>query len=68
MIAERLVKGGFLREAQVNLTVSEYRSQQVSVLGAVSKPGKYPVGPTTRSLISSRRRAALPRRVRNSSP
>src|SRR5882672_2616772 len=46
MIAERLVKGGFLREAQVNLTVSEYRSQQVSVLGAVSKPGKYPVGPT----------------------
>jgi polysaccharide export outer membrane protein len=46
LIAERLVKGGFLREAQVNLTVSEYRSQQVSVLGAVSRPGKYPVGPT----------------------
>jgi len=46
LIAERLVKGGFLREAQVNLTVAEYRSQQVSVLGAVSRPGKYPVGPT----------------------
>lgn len=40
-IAMALEKGGFLKNPQVNLTVEEYRSQQVSVLGQVKDPGKY---------------------------
>lgn len=40
-IAAALEKGGFLKNAQVNLIVDKYRSQQVSVLGQVKNPGKY---------------------------
>lgn len=40
-IAGALEKGGFLKNAQVNLIVEKYRSQQVSVLGQVKNPGKY---------------------------
>ncbi|MHB1233444.1 MAG: polysaccharide export protein EpsE [Burkholderiales bacterium] len=47
-IALALEKGGFLKNAQVNLIVDKYRSQQVSVLGKVKKPGKYSLeGPST---------------------
>lgn len=42
-IAEALEKGGFLKKTQVNLVVKQYRSKQVSVLGQVNKPGKYPL-------------------------
>lgn len=42
-IAELLDKGGFVRKPQVNLMVTEMQSQQVSVLGQVNKPGRYPV-------------------------
>lgn len=40
-IASRLARGGFIHEAQVNVTVLEHVSQQVSVLGYVNKPGRY---------------------------
>lgn len=43
LIANGLEKGGFLKRTQVNLVVKEYRSKQVSVLGQVHKPGKYPL-------------------------
>lgn len=46
-IAEALEKGGFLKKPQVNLIVKEYRSKQVSVLGQVNKPGKYPLDTTS---------------------
>jgi polysaccharide export outer membrane protein len=42
-IADLLDKGGFIRKPQVNLIVTEMQSQQVSVLGQVNKPGRYPV-------------------------
>ena len=42
-IAERLVKGGFVKNPQVNLVVVQYRSKQISVLGQVNRPGKYPL-------------------------
>ena len=42
-IAESLGKGGFVPNAHVNLLVAQYRSQQVSVMGEVNKPGQYPV-------------------------
>jgi polysaccharide biosynthesis/export protein len=40
-IAERLSQKGFIQEAQVNVTVLERVSQQISVLGYVHKPGRY---------------------------
>jgi polysaccharide biosynthesis/export protein len=41
MISAHLIEGGFVRDPQVSLLVVEYRSQQVSVLGHVVKPGQY---------------------------
>jgi polysaccharide export outer membrane protein len=42
-IAQRLSLGKFVVRPQVNLTVLEVRSRQVSVLGQVGKPGRYPL-------------------------
>lgn len=42
-IAERLLRGGFVKNPQVNLVVVQYRSKQISVLGQVNRPGKYPL-------------------------
>jgi polysaccharide export outer membrane protein len=42
-LAESLKRGGFLKEANVVVRVIEFRSQQVSVLGEVNKPGRYPI-------------------------
>lgn len=38
-----LQKNGYLKIAQVNLLVTTLASQQVSVLGQVNRPGRYPV-------------------------
>ncbi|WP_306394938.1 polysaccharide export protein EpsE [Telluria beijingensis] len=38
-----LEKNGYLKKAQVNLLVTTLTSQQVSVLGQVNRPGRYPV-------------------------
>lgn len=46
-IARLLVEGRFLKQAQVNLLISDYRSQKASVLGEVNKPGKYTIGPAS---------------------
>jgi polysaccharide export outer membrane protein len=42
-LAKLLTDGGFLRQAAITIAITEYRSQQVSVLGAVPRPGKYPI-------------------------
>ena len=42
-IADRLKSGGLVQNAQVTVTVLQYRSQQVSVLGNVNRPGRYPI-------------------------
>lgn len=42
-ISSMLEKGGFLRQAQVNILVTVMSSQQVSVLGQVNRPGRYPI-------------------------
>ncbi|ELX13290.1 polysaccharide export protein EpsE [Janthinobacterium sp. HH01] len=42
-IAGMLEGGGFIRKAQVNLLVTSLQSAQVSVLGAVNRPGRYPI-------------------------
>jgi polysaccharide export outer membrane protein len=43
MIARRLGDGGFVVKPQVNLLVLGFKSQQISVLGQVNRPGKYPI-------------------------
>ena len=42
-IARRLEAGDFVKNPQVNVMVVQYHSQQVSLLGQVNKPGKYPL-------------------------
>lgn len=42
-LAGLLESGGFLRKAQVNIIVTALQSQQVSVLGQVNRPGRYPL-------------------------
>ena len=42
-IAGLLESGGFLKKPHVNLLVTVMQSQQLSVLGQVNKPGRFPV-------------------------
>ncbi|WP_332847829.1 polysaccharide export protein EpsE [Massilia sp. S19_KUP03_FR1] len=42
-IANLLESGGFLKKPQVNMIITNLASQQVSVLGQVNRPGRYPV-------------------------
>lgn len=42
-IADMLTSGGFVLKPQVNILVTSLQSQQVSVLGQVTKPGRYPI-------------------------
>lgn len=49
-IAERLVKGKFLVKPQVSVNLVQVRSRQVSVLGQVARPGRYPLDDTSARL------------------
>jgi polysaccharide biosynthesis/export protein len=52
-LTKRLAK--YVKEPRVSVTVSDYKSQPVSVLGAVNTPGVYNVtGPTTLAQVLSR--------------
>lgn len=42
-IALALKTGGFVKQPQVNLVVTQFRFRQVSVLGYVGRPGRYPL-------------------------
>ncbi|MFL9610273.1 polysaccharide export protein EpsE [Methylobacillus sp. Pita2] len=42
-IASLLEKGGFLKSAHVNIIVAQLQSLQVSILGQVNRPGRYPI-------------------------
>lgn len=42
-IGNLLEKGGYLKKAEVNMIITTLASQQVSVLGQVNRPGRYPV-------------------------
>ncbi|RJG04240.1 polysaccharide export protein EpsE [Noviherbaspirillum sedimenti] len=42
-ISGMLERGGYLRNPQVNIAIAQNQSQQVSVLGQVARPGRYPV-------------------------
>lgn len=42
-IADALKKGGFVRQPQVNIVLMQMRGSQVSVLGQVNRPGRFPL-------------------------
>ena len=46
-LASMLEKGGYIKNPQVNIFVSQFQSKLVSVLGSVFKPGRYPIDRTT---------------------
>jgi len=43
LIAEGLRNGNFVKQPQVTLVVAQIRGNQVSVLGQVNRPGRYPL-------------------------
>jgi polysaccharide export outer membrane protein len=49
-IARRLREDGFVNRPQVNVTVLQFKAIQVSVLGQVNKPGRYPLEQTNNRL------------------
>lgn len=42
-IADALQQGGFVRKPQVNIVLLQIRGNQVSVLGQVNRPGRFPL-------------------------
>jgi polysaccharide biosynthesis/export protein len=49
-ITGQLKQGDFLRNPQVTVSVLQVRSRQVSVLGQVARPGRYPLDDTSSKL------------------
>jgi len=49
-IAGKLKDGQFLKNPQVAVAITTVRSRQVSVLGAVARPGRYPLDDTSSQL------------------
>ena len=49
-IAKSLKDGKFLKNPQVAVAITTVRSRQVSVLGAVARPGRYPLDDTSSQL------------------
>lgn len=43
LVASKLREGNFVRHPQINLSVIQGQVRQVSVLGQVSRPGRYPI-------------------------
>jgi polysaccharide export outer membrane protein len=43
LLARDLIDGGFVKQPQISVLVSEYQSQKVSVMGQVTKAGQYPL-------------------------
>ena len=49
-IAQQLEQGKFVLKPQVNVNVTKVRSRQVSVLGQVARPGRYPLDDASASV------------------
>ena len=43
LLTEQLRTGEYLREPQVSVLVTEYNSKRISVMGAVARPGTFPL-------------------------
>ena len=42
-IARMLKEGGFIKSPQVSLSVQDYSSQQIHIIGQIGSPGNYPL-------------------------
>lgn len=42
-LAQRLADGGFIRNPEVSILITEYLSRKVAVMGQVARPGQYPL-------------------------
>lgn len=42
-IANKLREGGFVQKPQVNILLMQFKGNQVSILGMVNRPGRYPI-------------------------
>lgn len=51
LIRARFISGGYLKDPHINVLITQYRSQLVSVLGEVNQPGRYPLSGDT-SLVA----------------
>ncbi len=49
-IAEALQKGGFIRQPQVSIVLVQVRGNQISMLGQLNRPGRFPMDTTTTRL------------------
>lgn len=49
-IADALEQGGFIKQPQVNIVITQIRGNQVSVLGQVNRPGRFPLETTNTRL------------------
>lgn len=45
LVRQRLIEDGILTDPSVVVSVTEYRSKSVTVLGQVQKPGRFPLTP-----------------------
>ena len=43
LIAKALIKGGYVKEPQVNIVLLQVRGNQIAVLGMVNRPGRFPL-------------------------
>jgi polysaccharide biosynthesis/export protein len=43
LIAQALIKGGYVKEPQVNIVLLQVRGNEVAVLGLVNRPGRFPL-------------------------
>ena len=50
LLVSAFTEGGYLKQPQVSVLVMEYRSQKVSVMGHVTKPGQYSLQQSSRVL------------------
>ena len=50
LLVRRLSEGGFVRQPQVSVLVTEYKSQKVAVMGLVTRPGQYALTTSSRVL------------------
>lgn len=50
LIVAQLKRGNFIKDPQVNVSVMQIRSRQVSVLGNVARPGRYALDDSTSTL------------------
>lgn len=46
LVSKRLKDGNFLQNPSISMVITQFRSQQVSVLGSVNRPGRYPLETT----------------------